>query len=454
MRFLFYLSFFSIMLCSYLLSQELLPTETNLTIYQNDYASIFQKVEYNLSSSPGYIYFIIPSSSVVTSSFAFSTRGEILEQNISQHSSLSNAWLDKSFGNNVTVFTPSGQSFKGKLMHFSDFGLILNTNEQKTIFIKDLEGFTVVFDNYPYPEPEKSKVAWFVKPEKVGKNFGELFYHTTGINWSGKYFIYLDDEKEKLILNAFASITNNSGINFESVNLKLVEGRLNIPTSSYQYINSDAEMMSARTINLKFEQEEALFDFFSYSYPTKVNFKDNETKLLSIFKALDVPFKKTYKYILGVYPALNRRDKPTIEISFANKKENNLGILLPKGQADLYFQSKTGFEFIGSSQIQSIPIGDLAVLNAGKVSDLAVEVKKAEHIQHSTTLSERRYTVVCYNFKSKETAIVIEYFDTQPLSLVKTNFKPQIEESSRLVFNLPIKPNSSVELRFAIQAGQ
>ncbi|MFN3780747.1 MAG: hypothetical protein ACK4SO_01070, partial [Candidatus Kapaibacteriota bacterium] len=116
--------------------------------------------------------------------------------------------------------------------------------------------------------------------------------------------------------------------------------------------------------------------------------------------------------------------------------------------------SKNATEFIGSCEIQSISVGDMALLNAGNASDLVVEVMKAEHTQYSTTLTERRYTVVCYNFKNKEASIVIDYYDTQPLALINTNFKPQVEESSRLVFNLPIKPNSSVELRFAVQAGE
>ncbi len=454
MKFLFY--FFLVLLLFYntLLSQELVPTETSVTIYQNNYASIRQKVEFNLTTSPGFLNFVIPSSNVIPYSLSLTTRGEILEQSFSQPLDQNTLWKDKAIGVNVTVFAPNGQSFKGKLVHFSDFGFILNTNEQKTVYIKDLEGYTLVFENHPYPEPEKSKLVWFVKPEKIGQNSGELVYHTIGINWSGKYFIYLDDEKERLSLNAFASITNNSGINFENVNLKLVEGKLNVLSSPVQYLNAGLEMMTARTVNFKFEQEEQLFDFFEYTFPSKVNLKNSETKLLNIFKALDVPYKKTYKYVLGIYPVLNKKDKPLIEISFTNKKENNLGRLLPKGIVDLYTQSKTGLEFVGSSEIQSIPIGDVAVLNAGNVSDLAVEVKKAEHIQYSTTLGERRYTVVCYNFKNKEASVVIEYFDTKPLSLVSTNFKPQAEESSRLVFNIPIKPNSSVELRFAVQAGE
>lgn len=457
MKKIFFLVSFILSSYQFVFSQELSPKETSLSVYQNNYATIQQNVEFNVSSSPAALSFTLPSNNVILSSILLLFNGEILEQTIKQSPDALRLWTNDAIGKDVTLISPNGQSYKGKLMFFSDNEIILNAEDKKSIIVKDYEGFSIIFNDHPYQPQEKTKVTWLLKPSKTGKNNGTLVYHTSGISWTAKYIIFLDEDKERFNLYAWASIVNNSGIDFNNANLKIIEGELNIAQfrnlSFSEGLASDFSLQKM-VINSLEPGKEELFEYFQYSYPQKISLKEGESKLLNLFSAENIPFKKTYVYNLYPYPPIDKKEKVSIQISFVNNKQNNLGMLLPKGQIDIYTIGKSNIDFVGQSNIKTIPNGDRATLEIGKVSDLAVEVKKAEHIKVSQDLTERKFKVLCHNFKNQEATIEINYSDSFSFDLLNSNIKPKVKDSNKLVFEVPIKANSTFELSFTIQAKQ
>ncbi len=106
-------------------------------------------------------------------------------------------------------------------------------------------------------------------------------------------------------------------------------------------------------------------------------------------------------YTIIQLPQLDRKEKPMIYIEFKNSKDNNLGMLLPKGDVDFYQKTGENIEFVGQSSLKTAPVGDESKLFVGDATDLAVEVKNAESVTIGQNRIERRYKVVCHNFKNK-----------------------------------------------------
>ncbi len=456
MRKLFYYSFLSFIFSQFIYSQELTPKQTSIAIYQNNYATIQQDVEFNVSTSPTSLLFVIPSTNVIPWSTFLRINGEILEQSFISSQKDEDSWQKDAIGKDVTIISPNGQSYRGKLMFFSDDELIISTEDKKTILVKDFEGFTFLFNDHPFFPAEKSKIIWLAKPAKTGKNTGNLVYHSSGFSWRGNYQLYVDEEKDKLDIYAFAMLRNQTEMNINDANLKIVEGDLNIsePGTIVQYestTKNSAKMLLGRG---GFEPEKEIFDYYKFTYPQKINLLKGETKLLTLFSSENISFNKTYSYFLYTYPMLFTKDRPTIRISFSNTKQNNLGRIFPKGQANIYIKQKDGLEFIGQNYIKTVPVGDKVEIDAGKVTDLAVEVTRADHVQLSNDLTERRFKVVCHNFKNKDATIEITYTEALEMELTQSNIKPKVKESNKLVFDVPIKANSSNELIISILVKQ
>ncbi|MCX7909801.1 MAG: hypothetical protein N2560_09870 [Ignavibacteria bacterium] len=457
MKNLFYCLFSIVLLTNLSFAQNITPKQTNITIYQNNYATVQQEIEFTLNNIPSYLTFTFPSLNIVSSSIMINFNGEVLEQNFSTTINTLDSWLKNSIGKELTLIGPNGLSYKGKLSLLTSDELIVNTEDKKTVYVTDLEGFTLLFNNHEFIQPEKTKVTWLLKPNKTGKNNGTLLYHISGLNWQGKYYLYLDDEKKRLNLIVWAVISNQSGMDFENVNLKIIEGELNIYSIFQTFASIEAlsgNEDSRKMVMGSFEPQKEIFEYFQYSYPQKTNLKDYEIKQLKLNSAENVPYKKTYSYDLSPYPALNTKEKPSVNISFVNNKQNNLGFLFPKGQADIYIVDNNNYNLIGQSSIKTTPIGDEININIGKVTDMAVEVKKAETIKISQNLIERRFLVVCYNFKNQDTKIDINFTEQLSFELTKSNIQPKIKDVSKLVFEVPVKANSSSELNFTIQVKQ
>ncbi len=440
-----------------LVSQDFSTKSTALTIYQNNFGSVQQNIEFKLSNSPATFSFVLPSLNVITSSIFLNFDGEVLEQSYIENLGIFDDWKKNSLGKEITIITSNGQTHKGKLTRFENDEIVLNTNDGNSVYLKDLEGVTVIFNNYQFQQQKKPEIKWLLKPKKLGTNTATINFHCNGINWYARYFAFLDDAKQTMNLYANASITNQSGIDFEDIKLKIIEGELNLqerfePKAAKTFTLYQS-LSAAEAPSGYFEPEQSVFEYYQYEYPNKVSLKNNENKSLQLFAAEKVPYKKVYSYNLSNYPPLDRKDKPAIFITFKNTKENNLGRLLPKGLVDFYESKMDKIEFIGQSAIRTVPIGDETKLFIGNATDLAVEVKNADQITIGENRIERNFKLICYNFKNKEATIEISYYSAgQTVELIKTNIQPKEKLPTKLLFDVPIKANSQTVLSFTIQA--
>jgi hypothetical protein len=88
-------------------------------------------------------------------------------------------------------------------------------------FVRDikLQGATVASD--------KPSLVWKLKTGKAGPQNIEVSYRTAGLSWSPDYTAILDDNKNTIDFSAMATIQNQTGIDFDDVDLTLVTGVLN-----------------------------------------------------------------------------------------------------------------------------------------------------------------------------------------------------------------------------------
>lgn len=113
--------------------------------------------------------------------------------------------------------------------------------------------------------------------------------------------------------------------------------------------------------------------------------KDNQTKQISLISADNVPVKKELLYRGAQYYYYNQHGKVIsnqkvgVFVEIANKKENNLGIPLPKGTIRVYKHDKEGsLQFVGEDSIDHTPKDENVRIKLGDAFDVVGSRKQTD----------------------------------------------------------------------------
>ncbi len=222
----------------------------------------------------------------------------------------------------------------------------------------------------------KPTLIWQVENRKAGKQDLQLSYLTSGIKWISDYVATVDDKDQKINLIGWVTIDNRSGAKYDNAKLKLVAGDVNRVQDAQpmMYKTMRAEAMGMDGAMTPQFQEQAFFEYHLYTLQRPATVKNNEMKQIEMLSAENVPVKKIYKVENGA--------KAQVKLEFENKKENSMGMPLPKGRVRLYKKDKEGsLQFIGEDQIQHTPKDEKLSLLLGNVFDLAVERNQTNYNQ-------------------------------------------------------------------------
>jgi len=153
----------------------------------------------------------------------------VLEQRFVRGLSSPDELLARHVGKAVTVTTDKGE-VSGTLRAVDSDALVVEvgTGANKSVevlrrgdFVRDIKlaGATLASD--------RPSLEWKLKTAKPGSQQIEVSYRTGGLTWSPDYSAILDDGKQTVDFSAMATIQNQTGIDFDDVDLTLVTGALN-----------------------------------------------------------------------------------------------------------------------------------------------------------------------------------------------------------------------------------
>ena len=197
-----------------------------------------------------------------------------------------------------------------------------------------------VFPEIPGNLIAKPTLVWLLENRIDRSQKVEATYLTQGINWKADYVMVLDKEDRAMDLTGWVTLDNKSGTSYRNAKLKLVAGDVNRVFDQYGYRESVGRLedAAAKSSAAPFT-EQAFFEYHLYSLQRPTTIRDNETKQVSLLASNQVPVTKRFLYYgaqnyyrtqLGM-PVSNQKIGVYVEI--ANKKENHLGMPLPKGTA-------------------------------------------------------------------------------------------------------------------------
>jgi len=348
-------------------------------------------------------------------------------------------------------------------------GTLLSTTEGTVVQTKDgivlNPSGQVELPSLPEGLISKPELVWDIICDKEGKHTVELSYITQGLNWKADYVAVINQTDDKADFNGWVTLTNNSGATYENAKLKLIAGEVRRITPPPLYKEEAPRMapMVAGMGGVGFT-ETPFFEYHLYTlrYPTTL--KENETKQISFIEAPHIKVKKIYLFEMPAYqtymwispsPGYSNEDKIQVKIEIENRKENNLGIPLPKGIVRVYKADQDGsLQFVGEDQIDHTPKDEKFRLYLGDAFDLKGERKRVDYEQISEGVFEYEMEISLRNHKEED----VEIIDVEKLpgdwEILKSSHPYEKKDFQTIEFRVKVPANGEVKINYRARVKQ
>ncbi len=264
------------------------------------------------------------------------------------------------------------------------------------------DGDKIDIQQLVFPARLKDIGRWLIRSEAEGQAPFEVTYFTSGLSWRAFYMGTLSTDEQKMKLQGYVRVANNSGEDYENAQTRLIVGKVHqldeiaeLAKRQYPYNRPDALRRSKSEAKSQFFlgdvlsnesgklgipvekykpkeiMKEGLSEYFLYTIEGTESIPDKWGKRLLSFDVDDIEVKSLYKY------DEQRWGKQTIRfLSFINDEEHNLGDTpIPDGDVKIYglADDKGHLSYKGGTNIKYIPVDEEVELNLGAARLVGVE---------------------------------------------------------------------------------
>ncbi len=285
-------------------------------------------------------------------------------------------------------------------LQFSWANTLIDPSSVELRFITLAGKLDVLDTTYPHDKPQM--LYWNVASEFDGDAVVEITYFTSGITWAADYVCVSDVAEEQMSFEGFVRITNNSGEDYQSAQMRLVVGEINLvekvadlarrglisadDARAYRENENGFRRLAAKArselqdavagriaeaaASPKQIIKEGLSEYFIYTIEGTETVKDTWSKRMRLFQGKAVPFEIKYRY----RPAEYGQQLVRLYI-LRNDETSSLGTTpLPDGMVRLFRDNgRDGLSFLTAYHTKYVPIGQEIELNLGRDPEVVHE---------------------------------------------------------------------------------
>ncbi|MEQ1919556.1 MAG: DUF4139 domain-containing protein [Elusimicrobiota bacterium] len=318
----------------------------------------------------------------------------------------------------------------------------------------------------------KPTLMWLLNSRKSGEHQGEISYLTAGMSWNADYVLVIDKDDAKADLNAWVTVSNNSGATYKDAKLKLVAGdvhRAPAPQLARGRMNYAAKAMMADELGGGMS-EKSFFEYHMYSLGRLTTLAENSSKQVEMASAAGVPVRKLFTYdgVEGIQwnyfgdsgywdpnYGMSSGKKIAVHFEFDNKKTEGLGIPLPKGRVRVYKKDDDGsLQLAGEDAIDHTPKDEKVRVKMGESFDLVGERKRINfNSDNNKRRFEETFEIKIRNHKDADAAVtVVEHlYRWTNWKVVDANAKWVKKDAQTIEFPVTVKKDGETVVTYTVK---
>ncbi len=396
----------------------------------------------------------------------------VLEQNFQFDLVSPSKLMERYLGRSVTLAVAMGQSVSnvtGELLSANQGQLVLRTADG--LKIVPMQGAQVTLGELPGGLLTKPTLVWKLASETGGDHLVRTTYQTAGMTWRADYNIVLDGADKKGDITGWVTLMNLSGASYNGAELKLVAGDVHKIQAQPEYMARGGMAGAPRALAMAdaagFSEKE-FADFHLYTLPRKTDVAQNSTQQIALFPPVSgfkVKKELVFDFTGGMgapgAPILDRdfviasKAKPSILVSFENKKENALGMPLPKGKIRVYKEDSSDgtLEFIGEDLIDHTPRNETVKIRLGEAFDVVGERMRSDFtIDNATKRMTETFKIELRNQKSaaQRVRVIERPYRWTNWQITKKNTEFEKLDSGTIAFELDIPSEGTKTIEYTV----
>jgi hypothetical protein len=440
----------------------------DLTVYNQNLALVKERRTLDLELGVNEVAFqdvaaLIDPTSVLFRSLTDASGTVVVEQNYEYDIVGSQKLLQKYVDQDIQLVTEDGSEYSGKLLSGTQ-DVILQAADGQVTVVKLDQVREYSFPRLPEGLITKPTLLWQVEAAEGGTHDIEVTYMTRGVNWQADYVLLLDQADEKIDLDGWITLNNNSGASYEDAKLKLIAGDIHRAQDALAY--AEGEVFAAPVAAKEQQVEErAFFEYHLYEVQRPVTVKDRQTKQIEFATASTVPAAKFF-----VYDALPRPfysyapitepsygytglRKVMVMLEFENSEEAGLGMPLPKGIVRVYKEDVDGStQFIGEDRIDHTPKDEKVRLYLGDAFDIIGERKQTDFRKPSRRTMVESFEITIRNHKDEavEVRVVEHMFRWMEWEITSTTDEYTKTDARTIEYRLDVAANGEETIEYTV----
>ncbi|MBI4698712.1 MAG: DUF4139 domain-containing protein [Nitrospirae bacterium] len=383
----------------------------------------------------------------------------VLEQNFEYDLLNPEKLLDKYVGKEVKLYNKNLYTEREELVNAT----LLSNNGGPIFKIGDDITFghpgRIIFPGVPENLISKPTLVWMVDNSLSAAQKVEASYLTNGINWRSDYVVILNDKDDRADLSGWVTIDNKSGATYKNAKLKLVAGDVNRAKNDYDYKDKMMRVaeMAVTKAAPQFKEDE-FFEYHIYTLERPSTIRENQTKQISLVSADNISVKKELLYRGAAYYYYSRYTESTVNqkvgvfVEIKNKKENNLGMPLPKGTVRVYKNDKEGsLQFAGEDSIDHTPKDENIRIKLGDAFDVVGSRKQTDWKKIAYDTYEASFEISLRNHKKED--VVVKVVEPIPgdWAMLSSSHEYKKAEAFTAEFNIPVAKDQESKLTYRVR---
>ena len=342
---------------------------------------------------------------------------KLIEQNFDYDLLTPAKLLDKYVGRKVKVIRTNSATGNES----TETATVLSTNQGTVLQFADrIEAGSpgrIVFEQVPENLRDRPTLVLQLANNHSAAQTLELSYLSGGLSWQADYVAELSEDENRLSLNGWVTLRNQSGVTYHNALLQLVAGDVQQVAPQF-HRELKSEMRTAAAAMDAAVSQESLFEYHLYTLERPTTVRDRQTKQVSLLSASRIPVSKEYlldgrgQYYGGPFRGEPQKEKIGVFLKFTNDRQSNLGLPLPKGVIRVYKNDASGrAQFVGEDRIDHTPNREKVRMKLGNAFDVT-----AERVQSSF---RKRQSVGQYSYSAEvEQTVTLKNAKKQPVDVI------------------------------------
>lgn len=387
---------------------------------------------------------------------------QVLEQNFAYDLLTPQSLLHKYVGREVTLVkqhptTGVEQTLQAKVLGAGN-GVVLQVGNQ---IETEISG-RLVYPDVPATLRDRPTLTMQVESGQTGPRNLELSYLTGGLSWQANYVAELNATDDRLDLNGWVTLTNESGARYPQARLQLVAGDVHTVQR-----DMEARTLMKQAVGIAVAPQpmaqESMFEYHLYTLGRPTDIDENQKKQVALLQASGVACRKEYvlsgqeSYYSAQAGEIDRKMKVGVFVDLNNDKAAGLGLPIPAGTVRVYKRDSLGFlQFIGEDRVGHTPEKESIRLHLGDAFDVTADKRQTDFKKIAGTgrynyVFESSYGIQLKNAKKEQVLVKVREPLPGDWEILEESAAHRKESAQTALWEVSVPPMDSVSLTYRVR---